>query len=63
MSTQDMTGRTTSMTTRTSDVWRPSVSTLASRSLRAVDRIEDRAEQRAAFARHMQQFPPTIGSR
>lgn len=39
----------------------PSRPALAARSLAAVDRIADTDARREAFARHMSQFPPTIG--
>ncbi|MGR2751494.1 hypothetical protein [Agromyces arachidis] len=41
--------------------YQPSRSTLAARSLAAVERIPDSEQRRAAFARHMSEFPPTIG--
>lgn len=36
-------------------------STLAARSMRAVERTTDPEERRVAFTRHMAQFPPLIG--
>lgn len=60
---QQMTGRTQSMTLGTKPTPRtqPPRSALAARSLAAVDRIRDPEQRRVAFARHMTEFPPTIG--
>lgn len=40
----------------------PSRSTLAARSLAAVDKIADANERFAAFSRHMAEYPPLIAS-
>lgn len=58
-----MTGRTANFDARTQSFSsQPSRSTLAARSIREVDRIIDDDERRTAFARHMTEFAPTIGS-
>ncbi len=43
--------------------WTPPRHVLAARSLAAVDRIADPEERYQAFARHMEQYPPTIFGR
>lgn len=58
-STQQMTGATMSMTMGAA---LPSRSTLAARSLAAVDRIADPKARFDAFSRHMDEFPPLIAS-
>lgn len=61
MAQQSMTGRTDSMTARTQSMThQPSRTAQAARSLAAVDRIKNAEERAAAFARHMDQFPPLI---
>lgn len=47
----------------TASGWQPPASALAARSLAAVDRIADPVRRRAAFARHLDEFPPTVLAR